>query len=456
MTSSCSLRTLGLGALIALTLAACGGGNDDPAPAPAPAANPLERDAGFGTAGEVQFSRGALGGNVDATAAQPDGKLLVAGYRTVDTSTDLTKAKTQLFVRRLLENGQPDPAFGIGGEMTFSVLGNDRANELLIQPDSKIVVSWLSREPCEDRFLPVGFCANAAGEEAITRLGLLRLNADGSLDQSFGTSGFVNEPGWGRRGTSATRTVLQPDGKLLRLRTTSDYVSRIFGWSVTRYLANGSIDPAFNGGQPTGSECAADGDAIALKPDGSILIVGTEDGRFCLEQRTPDGRVDVGSPVRIQAPEAATASALRALPDGDIQLSGAASSDAGVRLMGLRLSPVGTPRKTYGTDGFVYVPPTGSAGRRIYRTIIGETGTVLAASTLPTAQTPPDYQRQWLKLDASGRPAPGFGSNGVLTADTLPSNSYMINWVVDRLGRWITVDGNSSDVTITRLQGEKS
>ena len=119
MTSSCSLRTLGLGALIALTLAGCGGGNDDPAPAPAPAANPLERDAGFGTAGEVQFSRGALGGNVDATAAQPDGKLLVAGYRTIDTSTDLTKAKTQLFVRRLLENGQPDPAFGIGSEMTF-------------------------------------------------------------------------------------------------------------------------------------------------------------------------------------------------------------------------------------------------------------------------------------------------------------------------------------------------
>lgn len=217
MLSSRAFRILSLGAAIALTLAACGGGSGTPTPPPAPV-NVLERDNSFGTAGEARFSMGPLGGYIGATTAQSDGQLLLAGYRTLQTGTDLTKPRNELFVRRLLANGQADAAFGQAGETVFSVLGDDNVQGILVQPDGKIVVVLWVIEPC-NAGIPIGSCFSAAGVLAKVGVGLVRLNADGTLDGSFGNQGVVIEYIGAQRSAPAPTVVLQPDGKLLMLRT---------------------------------------------------------------------------------------------------------------------------------------------------------------------------------------------------------------------------------------------
>ncbi len=456
MLSSRAFRILSLGAAIALTLAACGGGSGTPTPPPAPV-NPLERDTSFGTAGEARFTMGPLGGYIGATTAQSDGKLLLAGYRTLQTGTDLTKPRNELFVRRLLANGQADAAFGQAGETVFSVLGNDNVQGILVQPDGKIVVVLWVIEPC-NAGIPIGSCFSAAGILAKVGTSLVRLNADGTLDRSFGNQGVMIEYIGPQRSGPAPTVALQPDGKLLMLRTTSDHLLHFDSWKLHRYLPNGSADPAFSGGQAVSSRCTADGQAIGLQPDGRIIVAGAGYGqgqaRFCIERLMPDGQADTSFPVT-WSNISMQAMALRVLTNGDIQLAGPSADAAGWRLIATRYDAAGAQRKDYGTDGVAYLPAVGSTGAYdIHHVSIDTAGGVLAASALKLSTDPSTYQRNWLKLTSSGQPDTAFAPGGILAGAVVPASyAAAMEWIVDPQGRWITVDGNGSESVVTRFKG---
>jgi len=230
---------------------------------------------------------------VQKTIVEPDGKILEVG-----TALDPTKAGNpdpegaySFATAQFNSDGSLDTSFGNGGEVITSLNNaQDRAQDALVQPDGKIVVvGWADAPyiPYNPNSLPTQFDLESG-------FGLVRYNADGSLDTSFGTGGteVVTFDGFN---SAAYGVALQGDGKLVVAGTSSlaaPYASAIAGqgesFTVARFNADGSLDTGFAQGGVSrlgygtqypqfgyGSENLAN--AVTINPDGTILVQGESD-----------------------------------------------------------------------------------------------------------------------------------------------------------------------------------
>lgn len=161
--------------------------------------------------------------------------------------------------------------------------------------------------------------------DGVPRGRIARLEANGSLDLGFGS-------GAGASGT-ILEAVLQPDGKALICGdfTTYDGVSRR---RIARLDADGSLDTGFDPG--TGASSSVH--ALALQPDGRILIGGGFGDfhgvpRNRIARLHADGSLDTGFDPGAGAD--ATIRALVVQPDGRILISGSFSNYGGVLRKGL-------------------------------------------------------------------------------------------------------------------------
>ena len=219
-------------------------------------------DPSFGVGGKVQHDFGQSTDIAHAVAAQPDGKLVVVGT----TYTNNDYSKEDFAVLRLLADGSPDPSFGIAGRVKTDFPGLAAvASSVVVQPDGKILVA-------------------GGAFPLFTFLGdfkLVRYNADGSLDASFGTGGIVTTvfPG---QGSYAFALALQPDGRIVAAGT--DFVnfssssSSNTDFALARYHPDGTPDATFgiNGQLATDFDgFNDDAFAVLVQPDGKLVAVGS-------------------------------------------------------------------------------------------------------------------------------------------------------------------------------------
>lgn len=153
---------------------------------------------------------------------QSDNKIVVSGGMN-NASTGEQKA----IIIRYLPNGTLDPSFGTNGTVYLDLdntNAGDTISHLQILPNGKI--------------LGVGY----AGYDAGSGFGAVRLNPDGSLDNTFGNNGIVFR-GFGKSRNYPTGITLQSGGKILIGGTLGNY------WQddiiLLRFLADGSIDNTF-------------------------------------------------------------------------------------------------------------------------------------------------------------------------------------------------------------------
>lgn len=105
---------------------------------------------------------------------------------------------------------------------------------------------------------------------------LIRYNANGSLDATFGTGGtktlnWTNpSTNMGVAGAIAIQTVASEE-RIVVAGTGTGFTSSL---RVDRFLSDGSLDTSF-GTNGTASITAGDAQAIAVQPDGKILTMGT-------------------------------------------------------------------------------------------------------------------------------------------------------------------------------------
>lgn len=207
--------------------------SSSPAMAQAGKLDPTFDIQGVFTDSAGEFNNGGTFGTV--VAIQNNGKILAGGQIGFVTG-----------VVRLNANGTLDSTFGVGGTVTSILGGNDglcQVMGLAIQSDGRIVVGISNVE-------------QGSGNLFI----LARLNANGSLDTTFGSAGIV-ETQIGSFGAAAGVLTLQPDGKILLAGE----------GAMGRYNADGQLDSSFGSGgvapilftSPT---------AIALQPDSKILL----------------------------------------------------------------------------------------------------------------------------------------------------------------------------------------
>ena len=125
-------------------------------------------DNDFGSNGEVDFSLPQSKVFLEDIRVQNDGKILARALVRSDNVNDYSS--NILFVR-FESNGSLDSAFGNGGIKIFDYSDNDYVNDFLIQSDGRIV-----------------FLLSNYGVDSLK--GIIRLNPNGTLDETFGIGGI--------------------------------------------------------------------------------------------------------------------------------------------------------------------------------------------------------------------------------------------------------------------------
>jgi uncharacterized delta-60 repeat protein len=231
---------------------------------------------------DVSGGRFNLGGR--GVALYADGRIVVAGGENSSGQLDFG-------VVRYNPTGAPDTAFdGDGKAITDFPLNEETISDMAVQPDGKIVAAG--------RMNPRLIILDAQDFNFL----LARYNPDGSLDTSFGAGGLVSTDFNGNGDDFAHAVVLQPDGKIVvagqtgAKSTFSPLTDSSFG--VARYNANGTLDETFGTGGKvtvdfgTGHDSAND---VALQTDGKIVLVGSNFLEFKLARLNADGSLDSGA-----------------------------------------------------------------------------------------------------------------------------------------------------------------
>jgi uncharacterized delta-60 repeat protein len=218
-----------------------------------------------------------FGGGVESAYAlhvQPDGKLLVGGDVVNYTGNGMVLA-------RLNANGTLDTSFGQAGKVMTEV-GNYHANinAIRVQGDGKIVVAGYT----------------AIGHEQGTSVtyehdfALVRYNANGSRDTSFGVGGKVTTD-FGASDVAFDLVIL-PDGRIVAGGSSGN------DWSLARYLPNGTLDTSFGGDGRVTTDLGLgpySGDVLSglmLLDDGTLVAAGNGYHYVVLGQFRPDGTLD--------------------------------------------------------------------------------------------------------------------------------------------------------------------
>jgi len=314
-------------------------------------------DPGFGSGGVVPvFEAGHQ--YVTALALQDDGKILFTG--------------SVFAVGRIEADGELDPSFGTGGVALTPVGWDPNAgttyNALALQADGRIVVGGSFNGP--------------TWGGPVETASLARYTSAGMPDPTFGAGGFVQtnlDTDYADRGTKITSLAIQPDGRIVAVGQAYEWASQgsptpgalptygpirrtaMIDVAVFRYLADGSLDPAFAGRGTVLSRITsrtvpsqADsvpgpigvpdtdtmGVAVALAADGNIVVTGStnESGRIPLVLRyTAAGLLDTtfgqdGTLVVEMGGASGVPAAAALQPDGNLVIVG--SARAGLILPG--------------------------------------------------------------------------------------------------------------------------
>lgn len=172
---------------------------------------------------------------------------------------------------------------------------NDAVRSIAFQPDGKIVIG--------------GYFTSYNGSPCNF---IARLNADGSMDDSFDTGTGADQ--------AITCTIIQPDGKMV-LGGNFTSLNGIPCGHMARLNSDGSMDGGFN--QGTGADNSLW--AIARQPDGAMIIAGgfssyNGTGRNHVARILADGSLDTAFD-----PGSGTDGVVKAIalqPDGKILLGG--------------------------------------------------------------------------------------------------------------------------------------
>ena len=112
---------------------------------------------------------------------------------------------------------------------------------------------------------------------ASLQLAIMRYMPDGTPDVDFGVGGLAATPA-GSAGAQANALAVQPDGKVVVVGTTFGHGGADDEFLVARYLSNGASDASFGANGLTTTHVGAAGSAaqaLALQADGGIVVVGT-------------------------------------------------------------------------------------------------------------------------------------------------------------------------------------
>jgi uncharacterized delta-60 repeat protein len=265
-------------------------------------------DSGFGTGGIVYVDFGASERAINVMV-QSTGRIVLTGYTTAGGgAADFAAA-------RLTSAGVLDTTFGTGGRVTVSVDLLDIATSAGLTFLDEIVIAGTTtasggyRESAVVRLLADGALDNAFGgdgsvmvaytpvdehvndiaiqsdrkiviggslnEDTDGNMLVARLNADGSRDTGFGIDGFVSLDYAGEDNESVNAVALQNDGAIVVAGHVAS--ATVTDLALARLTASGALDTSFDGDGKLSIDFFAGSDGardVRVQSDGRIVAVG--------------------------------------------------------------------------------------------------------------------------------------------------------------------------------------
>ena len=380
-------------------------------------------DPTFGTGGRQVVALNLARANLDrstAMAMQGD-KIILVGRVTTATAGD-----TDFAVVRLNANGTLDTTFGTNGVQTIAFnrggANSDEAHAVAVAPDGKIVVA--------------GFVTVSGSD---TDFGVARLNADGTLDTTFGTR-TISFDGPGGGVDSATAVVVQSDRKIV-VGGNAQVGTAGQDFGVARLNEDGTLDGSFSGDgkQMVAFDLGETGidklNDLALSGDKIVLVgyvpVGTSSPGFprsfdfAVARLNGDGTLDStfgnGGKTTINVggnDSSEAANAVVVLGDGRIVLAGQSraqgSTDANFAVARLKVD--GSPDETFDGDGRLIIPfnLSGPNGRDVAWALAATPdGRLIVAGEAQGSGG--NAEMAAVRLNSNGSLDPSFGTNGKQT-----------------------------------------
>ncbi|HSI52540.1 MAG: hypothetical protein ACAH21_05745 [Ramlibacter sp.] len=308
-------------------------------------------DTTFGGTGKVVtpvMSSAVEPDEANGLVVQPDGKILVVGSTSSNTTSDFALV-------RYLDDGTLDATFGGDGKVTtgFAELSQDTAYAVALQSDGKIIVVGDSQE-------------HAPGSPTVVRV--VRYLPDGSLDTTFGAGGHVPLPSVVLQVNSGRSVLVQEDGKIILTGRSSGDAR----FDVMRINSDGTLDGSFGQGGlatidfsvvPGRPDWHHDGNSLYLQTDGKILVTGISSSlagdTFYLARFNTDGTPDVtfggglGYVATSAQADQCTAYSVTQQADGRILVAGGGpTADPVSDFFVARYNPDGSPDLTFGSTAF--------------------------------------------------------------------------------------------------------
>lgn len=390
-------------------------------------AAPGQLDPTYGVAG-VTTEAQATGAEIVDVATLPDG-------RSINVSTGASTGGTlDIFVRRLLADGRPDPSFDGDGVARINLGADETPRGVAIQPDGKIVVA--------------GSSVSGSMSDAL----VVRLKSDGgngvtndALDLTFDGDGMATVDTGGNYETVAG-LALRPTGEIV-VAGTVDPEQGSANLLVFQLKPNGGAGP-LNGGLDrsfdTDGVAAVDtggnsesASTVTLRNDGTIVVGGVVQSTLNTRQMLVawlkpkggagglngalDTRFADDGVIGLSTTERETAFDLVPLPDGDLIVVGKTNLGKGgvsdgvayrLREDGGTGQINGALRKSFGTNGVVKFPTSGTDTLR--SGAIDARGRLVLVGSRETD----DYDGAVVyRLSATdGKLDPEFGTGGIGTA----------------------------------------
>jgi uncharacterized delta-60 repeat protein len=344
------------------------------------------------------------------------------------------------------------PVAGTGKLMVPVGSSSDIGQSLTIQPDGKIIVAGYSSNGIDFDF------------------SLVRLNADGSLDNAFGSNGKLIVP-VGSGDDSSRSVTLQPDGRILvagfsRNGSTLDF-------SLIRLNVDGSLDTAFDGDGkvivPVGSSTDI-GYSVIVQPDGKILMSGSSTtgsaAEFSLIRLNVDGSLDnafgtngkllmpVGSVMPLGSGDYSYSLSLQ--PDGKILMAGYSSNGTDNDFSLIRLNVDGSLDTSFDVDGKLLVPV--GSGADIGRSLsLQPDGKILMAGYSSNG-TNNDFSL--IRLNVDGSLDTSFDGDGKLIVPVGSGHDYGYTLRLQPDGKILvaghSINGGNEDFSLIRLNADGS
>ena len=353
-------------------------------------------DAGFNVGGSgFQIT---VPGVVRGIAVQPNNKIIVAGEFDVVNNVNRNR------IARLNEDGTPDNSFQTSTSGTNYFTQINEIHNVALQNDGKMIVSG--------RF---DYVLNNT-----TKYNLVRLNADGSIDQTFNTFASISNGAVASDG-GTNKVAIQSDGKILVAVSRSEFGYNSQFPLLLRFNSDGSRDTTFNPTYLSDRKNVATFD-LAIQPDGKILIGGSYSylipgpataTKSFVARVNADGSLD--STFQTNEEAGKTVRALTLLPSGKIVTAKIAISTNPVRGEIMRLNADGTSDTSFNSGSAITGQP--SVLLRL------PNNQILVGGAFTTYDNQP---RQNLAL---------LNENGGLAANQLNVNQKVLSLTLDNQGR---------------------